>query len=237
MITNNKNLVESFNNFSQIFGFMGVIELYQRLFEYYGCQGWWPLFDCMYEFGENGYHKGDYNFPENDKQRFEICVGAILTQNTSWKNVEKALVNLRKKRFLSPVRIAKAKSEQLQDCIRPSGYFNQKAKKLKHFAEFYLNLGSRVPARGELLEIWGVGPETADSMLCYAYKQPYFVVDTYTKRLFDRENLLRYLGKYEDFQELVHAAAVFEFPEEFDRVKFYQEFHALIVQNAKDLNT
>ncbi|MFA6048736.1 MAG: endonuclease III domain-containing protein [Candidatus Micrarchaeia archaeon] len=204
---------------------------YEKLYRAYGPQGWWPLLGYK---GTNptktgsvkGYHPGDYSIPRSGGERFEICVGAILTQNTSWVQVEKALQNLKKLGALSPGKILQTNRAKLAGAIRPAGYFNQKAKKLKIFSEFYLKLGSRAPSREELLSVWGVGPETADSMLLYAFKVPTFVVDAYTKRILGRMGLV---GKNAPYGEV---KALFEknLPPNLEK---YQEFHALLVEHAK----
>jgi endonuclease-3 related protein len=129
------------------------------------------------------------------RRAFEIAVGAILTQNTSWKNVEQALRSLTREKLVSPQAIASCREDRLARTIRSSGYYKQKAKKLKLFAQFVekelrgnvLNLAkgrSLDQARARLLDLWGIGPETADTILLYALDQPIFVVDAYTRRLF-----------------------------------------------------
>jgi endonuclease III related protein len=212
-----------------------ITRLYRSLLAAYGLQGWWPLLDVK---GTNptktgsvrGYHPGDYSYPRTDAQRFEICVGAILTQNTAWSNVEKALVELKKAKALSPNRILSMKPERLEILIRPAGYFRQKAKKLRLFAEFYMTVKKRVPSREELLALWGIGPETADSMLNYAYKVPTFVMDAYTRRVFLKEGLIWEDASYDDIKELVEQ----NLPHTYEA---YQEFHALLVEHAKRLGT
>ncbi len=210
---------------------MKLGKLYETFFRAYGAQGWWPLLGVK---GTNptktgsvkGYHPGDYSFPRTDAQRFEICVGAILTQNTAWPNVEKALQNLKKIGAINPKKILELEQAQLAGGIKPAGYFNQKAKKLKIFSKFYLGLGGRTPPREELLCVWGVGPETADSILLYAYKVPTFVVDAYTKRIASRLGLVGEKAGYGEVK------AFFEKRVKPD-LKDYQEFHALLVEHAK----
>lgn len=209
-----------------------ISKIYDWLMREYGPQGWWPLLDCE---GSNptktgavkGYHPGDYTYPKNEKQRFEICIGAILTQNTGWVQVEKALLNMKEKNLLSAKAINKCDVEVLKKLIKPTGYFNQKAKKLKIFSEFFLTLRGRTPKRKELLELWGIGPETADSMLLYAYKIPTFVVDAYTKRIFTNLGLIEKDAKYDKVKELFEKNLETDY-------KLFQEYHALIVEHAKN---
>jgi endonuclease-3 related protein len=205
--------------------------IYDDLLRSYGPQGWWPLLECE---GINptktgsvqGYHPGDYSFPRNDRERFEICIGAILTQNTAWPNVEKALLNLQAARALEPKRILSLGEQELGGLIKPAGYFNQKARKLKVFSEFYIALNGRTPGREELLDLWGIGPETADSMLLYAFRVPTFVVDAYTRRIFSN---LRHIPENAAYDEV---KSYFEQSLKPD-LAVYQEYHALIVEHAK----
>jgi len=205
--------------------------IYAKLLKLYGPQGWWPLLDVE---GKNptktgsmkGYHPKDYSYPKTDKQRFEICIGTILAQNTSWVQVEKALQNLKKINYVDPKKILKINESNLGKAIKPAGYFNQKAKKLKRFSEFYISLKGKVPSREELLNMWGIGPETADSILLYAYKKPYFVIDAYTKRIFSRLGFFSEKAKYDEMQKFFMD----NFPKDY---KKYNEFHALIVEHAK----
>jgi len=179
-----------------------IIALYNSLLKRHGRQGWWPI---------NGkYHPNNYSQPRNEQERLEICVGAILTQNTSWKNVEKALNELRKNKILSRKGILKAPTRKLAKIIRSSGYHNQKARKLKIFAAY----------------IGSIGPETADSILLYAYKKPFFVIDSYTKRVMAARGLCNPHATYDEMQKIFHASL----PKDY---KLYNEFHALIVEEAK----
>lgn len=174
----------------------------------------------------SGYHPGNYSYPKTKKQVFEICCGAILTQNTGWVQVEKALLALKKLGILGPHGILECAPDVLKNAIKPAGYFNQKAKKLVLFTEFFMKLNRTTPARENLLNVWGIGPETADSILLYAFKVPVFVVDAYTKRIFSRIGLCKKDAHYEEVQML--------FEKNLKRdVKIYQEYHALIVEHAK----
>ena len=207
--------------------------LAERLFATYGPQGWWPLLGHR---GSNptlagrltGYHPGDYSFPRSEAQRFEICCGAILTQSTAWPNVEKALQALAEHGLLAPREILAVDDEHVQQAIRPSGYFRAKARKLRAFSEFYLQLSGRPPSREQLLQVWGVGPETADSILLYAYAQTEMVVDAYTLRVLRRHGYQRGQPSY--------AAAKAYCEENLPcSLAGYQEFHALMVEHAKRL--
>ena len=209
--------------------------LVEQLYAAYGPQGWWPLLGHQ---GRNptltgrltGYHPGDYSFPHNEAQRFEICCGAILTQNTAWPNVEKALLALAKQDLLAPRNILAADDERLQQAIRPSGYFRAKARKLREFCEFVLSLAGQTPRRDQLLGVWGVGPETADSILLYAYAQTEMVIDAYTIRV------LLHHGYHREPPTYATAKAYCErtLPRSLEG---YQEFHALMVEHAKRLRS
>jgi endonuclease III related protein len=166
---------------------------YKTLFQAWGPQHWWPA-----------------------QSRFEVIIGAYLTQNTAWTNVEKALANLRAARALSAESIRSINLRQLQRLIRPAGYFRQKAKRLKLFVAFldkyYAGSLSRMFARPteelrqELLGLNGIGPETADSILLYAGNHPVFVVDAYTRRILDRHDILPERSDYEEIRTLFQNA-------------------------------
>ena len=170
-----------------------VLRYYHALYRLWGPQHWWPA-----------------------ETQFEVIVGAYLTQNTAWTNVELALGNLRKSRLLSVEGIRKVSRPRLERLIRPSGYFRQKAARLKMFVRFLdenyrgsLNrLFSQPPEklRDELLSLNGVGPETADSILLYAGNHPVFVVDAYTRRILDRHGILAEKTDYEEIRELFQQA-------------------------------
>jgi endonuclease-3 related protein len=199
----------------------------------YGPQGWWPLLGHA---GRNptltgrltGYHPGDFSFPRDDCQRFEICCGAILTQNTAWTNVEKALDGLHRQSLLSPSAILSASDVMLESAIRLSGYFRAKARKLRAFADFYRRQGGRAPSRPDLLGVWGVGPETADSIRLYAYRQVEMVVDAYTIRVLCEHGFCRPPLDYARAKRYCEQRLSPTLPS-------YQEFHALMVEHAKRL--
>lgn len=176
--------------------------------------------------------------PEGEAARFEIAVGALLTQNTAWKNAEAAVINLNSEGALSPESIADMSGERLERLIQPSGYFRQKARKLKEFSAYLLKAhpeglsgwlaGEDLAAvRKELLSVWGVGPETADSILLYAGGRPLFVADAYTLRMGRR---MGWFGSGAGYEE----AAAYLMERLPRSVKLYNEFHALIVALGKD---
>ncbi|HLD05369.1 MAG TPA: hypothetical protein VJG90_06635 [Candidatus Nanoarchaeia archaeon] len=194
--------------------------VYKTLLKAYGSQGWWPL---LYRREKPGFDQDGYH-PKNEQQRFEIILGAILTQNTSWKNVEKSMRLLQEKELLSLEKLDKVPLKRLATLIKSSGYFNQKAKKIQAMIRF---LKSKQPTtRENLLSIWGVGPETADSILLYAYRQPIFVIDAYTKRIFSRIGLCKDDVRYEELQQMFHKGLENNSP-------LFNEYHALIVEHAK----
>lgn len=168
---------------------------------------------------------------------FEVIVGAILTQNTSWKNVEAAIANLKREKLLSPLAIEKVSVPRLERLIRSSGYFRQKAKKLKAFVRFLrreyggaLKRMFRTPTaelREKLLGVHGIGPETADSILLYAARKEVFVVDAYTKRILSRHGWTEEDVDYEEMRSLVED----NLPRD---VSLYNEFHAQFVQVGKN---
>ena len=187
---------------------------YNKLFKAFGPQRWWP---------------GD--------TPFEVIVGAILTQNTAWKNVEKAIHNLKKAKVLQPKKMHDLSERELAKLIRPAGYFNIKAKRLKHFLNYLFDrYGGRLDRmfrkrtdalRRELLSVNGIGPETADSILLYAGNHPVFVVDAYTKRIFSRHQIIKADAEYHDVQEIFMK----NLPHD---IKMFNEYHALIVRIGKD---
>lgn len=203
------------------------LKIYQRLIKAYGKQGWWPVTQPG---GTRPVYSGG---PKSARQRLEVMVGAVLTQNTAWKNVEKAVSVLHRERMIDVSALLSAPQTRLAAMIRSSGYFNQKAAKLKALAAYLKEhpthklMRRRAPAlRPELLEIRGVGPETADSILLYALGKPVFVVDAYTRRIFDRLELTQAGMRYERIQEIFHAALP-------RRTALFNEYHALIVEHGK----
>ncbi|OPX57412.1 MAG: endonuclease III [Methanobacterium sp. PtaB.Bin024] len=208
-----------------------ILKIYEKLYDLYGPQGWWPLMDLESENikktgATHGYHPLNYDLPETENQRYEIILGAILTQNTAWTSAEKALWNLKKLDVINPGKLLNLDDEILKEAVRPAGFLNQKAAYLINITNFFISLEGRTPSRRELLKIKGVGNETADSMLLYAYKQPEFVVDAYTKRIFS------HLGLVDEKISYMKLKTFFEgnIPQD---VPIYQEYHALIVEHAK----
>ena len=208
---------------------MELFKVYSSFLKEFGPQGWWPVT----ENNLTEYHKNDYSYPKNEMQQWEICTGAILTQNTNWKNVEKALENMRSSSVLYPEDILKTPQKKLEALVHPSGFFRQKAERLRVFSSAVEDYGGikffmkNIP-REELLSIKGIGPETADSMLLYAGKRPFFVVDAYTRRIFSAKGLLEKTAPYEHIRQLFESSL----PRDW---RIYNEFHALIVEKAKRL--
>lgn len=163
-------------------------------------------------------------------------VGAILTQNTAWTNVEKAIKNLKQAKVLSHKGLFAIDEKELAELIKPSGYFNIKTQRLKHYCQWYSEQGSyrqlnrlqTSELRQRLLLVNGIGPETADDILLYAFKRPVFVIDAYTRRLLLRLNLIKGNESYEVLRALFEDALGLE------DVPLFNEYHALIVRHAKE---
>ncbi|MFN2268336.1 MAG: endonuclease III domain-containing protein [Desulfonatronovibrio sp.] len=190
-----------------------LLNFYQTMSSKMGPSNWWP--------GESP---------------FEISVGAILTQNTNWKNVEQAILNLKSKDLLNPEKMFFMNDEQLAQLIRPAGYFRIKTARLKNFLLFLYNeCGFNFSVlekmdlkqlRSKLLEVKGIGPETADSILLYALNRPSFVVDAYTQRILNRHSIIHEDADYNEIQELFTSCL----PED---VLLFNEYHALLVRVGK----
>jgi endonuclease III related protein len=189
-------------------------KIYKKLYNYFGPQHWWPA-----------------------ETPFEVMVGAILTQNTNWQNVEKAIRNLKKGRVLTPSRLHGISPERLAKFIKPSGYYNVKTRRLKELLNFIFSVyrgslkkmaaGQKSELRRQLLSVKGIGQETADSILLYALSKPVFVVDAYTKRILSRHKLCKHDAGYEDTQNLFMQNLKNE-------VKLFNEYHALLVRLGKE---
>lgn len=203
--------------------------LYKILLENFGNQNWWPM--------DKNYHEKHGSDP-----RFEIMVGAILTQNTAWSNVEKALISLKSKNTLDIKKISEIDIKSLQNMIKPSGFFNQKAKRLKNLAShlhdhYHDNLSyffdrAVDDIREGLLSLNGIGPETADSILLYAGNLPIFVVDAYTKRICKRLPLETNVS-YDEIRQYFERELGKKYSKE-KLTQIYNELHALIVVLGKN---
>ncbi|MDQ6998890.1 MAG: endonuclease III domain-containing protein [Mariprofundus sp.] len=190
---------------------LSPLEIYEKLNAAYGPQQWWPA-----------------------EAPFEVMVGAILVQNTSWENAHEAINNLKKKNMLDHESIANSSLQDLAEIIRPSGTYIQKARYLHGFTLFYIEQGKRQGLmkwpmsvqRSHLLKLYGIGPETADSIMLYALDRPIFVIDDYTKRLLVRLGHFDYILGYEAIQHYIQQRLPESLP-------LFQEFHALIVEHGK----
>ncbi|WP_045215482.1 endonuclease III domain-containing protein [Desulfonatronovibrio magnus] len=190
-----------------------LLEMYQAMYDKLGPSNWWP--------GETP---------------FEVAVGAILTQNTNWKNVEKAILNLKSRQMLEPDKMFFMTDETMASLIRPAGYFRIKTRRLKNFLLFLHNeCGLNISVlekynvdavREKLLLVKGIGPETADSIILYALNKPSFVVDTYTQRLLNRHGIIHEDAGYDEIREMFMS----NLPED---TYLYNEYHALLVRVAK----
>lgn len=221
-----------------------ISELPALLLDHFGPAGWWPLTSRAGQdgFDARGYHPGLFSFPKTPLDRLEICIGAILTQNTAWRNVETALGNLVSANALTVHSLLNLPIEELARLVRPAGYYNQKAIRLHTLAQFCATTGcleeNRVPERETLLTLKGVGPETADSMLLYAWNKPVAVVDAYTIRIFSRlginleatEHLTtgtKGSKQYYDVQYIIQSRIPL-------KTDILQEFHAHLVMLAAE---
>ena len=192
-----------------------LIRLYEELYRSFGPQHWWPA-----------------------RTRFEIVIGTILTQNTAWSNVEKAIANLRKEKLLSPLSLKNVKKKKLAALIRPAGYYNIKTERLKNFVNFLFKkydgslrkmfLRDTPRLKEELLSVKGIGMESADSILLYAGRKPIFVIDAYTKRVLSRHDIIDKDSDYESVQRLFMD----NLPTDH---RIFNEYHALLVRLAKDI--
>jgi endonuclease III related protein len=192
---------------------------YKLMLGYFDHQKWWP---------------GD--------SPFEICVGAILTQNTNWQNVERAIENLREHQSLDLQVMNSIENDQLASLIRPAGYYNLKARRLKSFTKFIVDeYGGRLDrlfesdthtVREQLLEVKGIGPETADSILLYAGDHPSFVIDAYTKRIFSRHSWVSQNADYDEMKQLCEQNLSEKTGPA--RLDYWQDYHAQLVMIGKD---
>lgn len=190
-----------------------LLSIYHTLLRFFGEQGWWPA-----------------------DTPFEVMVGAVLTQNTAWRNVERAIENLKEEGVLTTLGLRGIDEARLAELIRPAGYYNVKAKRLKSLIEFLdggyggdlMRMFSEplLSLREKILTVRGIGPETADSILLYAGGKPIFVVDAYTRRILSRHGMITDGASYGDIQSLFMGSL----PQD---VSLYKEYHALFVQLAK----
>ncbi len=211
------------------------------LYRAFGPQGWWPLPSRggQARYDSRGYHPGVYGLPNDPEGIWEVCCGSVLTQNTAWTNVETALLKLSCAGVRSPAAYLSLERDERRALIRSTGYYNQKEEKLAALATFLLEHPEGTPSRDLLLGLRGVGPETADSMLLYAWHCPQFVVDAYTIRVYSRTGLIPTLElpanpskRYEHVCKFITSRL--SIPEKVPIVHWYQEYHALLVRLAKD---
>ncbi|HIE34134.1 MAG TPA: endonuclease III domain-containing protein [Candidatus Altiarchaeales archaeon] len=191
-----------------------LMQIYQRLLERFGKQNWWPA-----------------------ETEFEVIVGAILTQASNWNNVERAINNLKSSNLMSAESIRKTDIEEISNLIRPVGYYNEKSRKLKIFVNFLYeryegNLTKLFELdteklRRELLSVWGIGQETADSIILYAANKPTFVIDAYTKRIMSKLGFATEDTTYHDLKKFFEL----RIPND---IRIYKEFHALLVELGKN---
>lgn len=200
-----------------------LTELYDKMLKHFGPQHWWP--------GETP---------------FEVMVGAILTQNTNWGNVEKAITNLKIKNILDARKMLAMPPESLAELIRPAGYFNVKTQRLRNFLSYFVETydadvvrmreRSLSTLREELLAVKGIGRETADSILLYALDKPSFVIDAYTHRVLSRHFLITEEAGYDEMQELMMGSLkdVIARGDSAEAIQLYNDYHALLVRIGKE---
>lgn len=198
-----------------------LLPVYHRLYAHYGPQHWWP--------GETP---------------FEVMVGAILTQNTAWSNVERAIANLKQNRLLDPLAVVTAPRNVIAGHLKPAGYFNVKTARLRNFCDWYLRNGgyarlsrwTTAALRRSLLAVNGIGPETADDILLYAFHRDVFVIDAYTRRVFSRLGVVNGDEDYDDLRGRFESGIRNQRGGgKRDTVRIFNEYHALIVVHGKDV--
>lgn len=215
---------------------MDIFGVYKQLLKSYGPQGWWPIFistDLAYGIKYNDLKKHKTKFRD---PYFETAIGAILAQSTAWRNVAKAITNLYSAKALRPELILKLTDSELERLIRPAGYFKQKARKIKIFCRWLMDNYEgdlkklkkfRVSKiREELLRLWGIGKETADSIILYSLNKPIFVIDEYSRRLCRQNDII--FKEYDEYQNLFQNGIKLK-----NLTPVYREFHALIVEWGK----
>lgn len=190
--------------------------IYKKLYNHFGPQAWWPA-----------------------ETPFEVMVGAILTQNTNWLNVERVINNLKKYKLLAPDKLHRLPHKKLASLIKQVGFYNIKTKRLKEFLGFFIkhyqgslkkmSCEDTYNLRLELLSVNGIGPETADSILLYALNKPVFVIDAYTRRILSRHKLIREDAPYDEIQDFFMKNL-----RESALVRLFNEYHALLVRLGKE---
>ena len=194
---------------------MNLMNIYNKLLSYFGAQHWWPA-----------------------ETRYEVVIGAVLTQNTSWKNVERALENLKKENLVDEKKILDVDIGKLKELIKPAGFYNIKAERLKSITKYIVDNYRTTDdlaktekdiksLRNELLAIKGIGKETADSILLYALDKPIFVVDAYTRRIFSRFGIMNNNMDYDEIRLIFENNILLD-------LNIYKEYHALIVELGKN---
>ena len=199
---------------------MSFLKVHDALFKAYGTQRWWPA-----------------------RTSFEVMVGAVLTQNTAWTNVEKAIAKLHGAGVMEAELILKAPQRRVAAWIRSAGYFNVKARRLRNFCAWYVEHGGEkrlrrletAVLRHELLSVNGIGQETADDILLYAFHRPVFVIDAYTRRIFSRLQMLEGDEAYDTMREHIEARLRRETRGKRELAPLFNEYHALIVRHGKDI--
>jgi len=207
-----------------------IFRLYKKLFSEYGPQGWWPLLSNS---GEMIYRKNKSPLKLTENQQLEICLGAILTQNTNWKNATSALQNIATNKKLSTGALQKLSQTRLAELVKPAGCYNQKASYINNFLKLILDNGfdalgkqSTNALRDKLLSIKGIGNETADCMLLYAFNKLSFVVDAYTTRILIRMDLVTSKTNYKRIQRFFMKSIS-------EDIEIYKEYHGLLVAHGK----
>jgi len=206
-----------------------IWESFGRLYGSFGAQGWWPV---TVRKGKYPVYRPGVYVPQNKSEVWEIACGAVLTQNTSWKNVTRSLIALGEAGIKSPEDVLSISKSRLAELIRSSGYFRQKAERLRVLANFFVKKDwEKEPTkivREKLLALKGIGHETADSILLYALGRPVFVVDAYTRRLGERIGFLTGKESYEEVRALFEKNLTSSVP-------LFNEFHALVVRLSTEI--
>ena len=212
---------------------MELNQIYKKLYDFYGSQGWWPVIieNRQGLTDDNGYHKNNPVLTVSSIDKYEITAGAVLTQNTNWKNVSASLTELKKNKIYTADYFIEADETLIKSIIKKTGYYNQKYLKLKMLFEYMKSLNvfehPENLTREALLSRYGIGEETADSILLYAFNRPVFVIDAYTKRFLYRLNNIKY-KTYKEYSDLFMNNIKCD-------IEIYNEYHALIVRHSVDI--